>query len=87
MDQGEQHCYKIIVLGEIDQARKAWFAQMGFDAAHLHSDTQSFTLLTGQVIDQSHLRGILNKLWDLNFELVEVSGVENKGAMGEKYEN
>jgi len=32
--------------------------------------------LTGSVVDQAALRGILNKLWDLNFCLISVNLVE-----------
>jgi hypothetical protein len=34
------------------------------------------TLLTGRVVDQAGLRGILNKLWDLNLTLVSVQRLE-----------
>ena len=34
------------------------------------------TLFTGPIADQAALRGILNKLWDLNLTLISVSRVE-----------
>jgi len=32
--------------------------------------------MTGAVIDQAKLRGIINKLWDLNLTLISVNRVE-----------
>jgi len=64
--------YQIVVAGEIDHARQVWFASIGLAARPFRSDGDSFTLLSGPVTDQAHLRGILNKLWDLNFEVVRV---------------
>jgi len=38
------------------------------------------TILTGAVADQSALRGILNKLWDLNLILVSVNRLNDPGG-------
>ena len=37
------------------------------------------TTLTGPVADQSALRGILSKIWDLNLTLISVRRIEADG--------
>ena len=73
----EGHHYQIQFLGDIKHQRGDWFSQLGFEIYHEKSDTSVITL-EGTVLDQSHLRGLLNKLWDLNLEitLVKRSGQE-----------
>lgn len=80
---GEPFRYQISLRGEIDQTRMEWFAKLGLDASKAHTAEGLVTILTGQIIDQSHLRGILNKLWDLNFEVIQVSCIDERKTMGE----
>jgi hypothetical protein len=40
------------------------------------SDGRQVTTLTGTIVDQAALRGILVKLWDLNLTLISVTRVE-----------
>ena len=63
--------YIIHVRGELDPAWSAWFDGMSIKSSNASGDTE--TVISGPVSDQAHLRGILNKLWDLNLELVSVS--------------
>ena len=39
-------------------------------------DNSPTTLLTGPVADQAALRGLLNKIWDLNLSLISVTWTE-----------
>jgi hypothetical protein len=80
---GEPIHYQISLRGEIDQTRIDWFAKLGLDASPAHAAEGLVTILTGKIIDQSHLRGILNKLWDLNFEVIRVSCVDERNEIGE----
>lgn len=74
---------QIILRGEIDQTRIDWFAKLGLAASAAHTAEGLITMLNGQIIDQSHLRGILNKLWDLNFEVIQVNCIDGRNDMGE----
>jgi hypothetical protein len=74
--------YQIVLAGMPDHARLNWFAEMGFKTALSNPDGEKITILTGQVIDQAHLRGILNKFWDLNFEVIQVSRLDYSKNMG-----
>ena len=65
-----QPVYQIKMRGELDSSWSAWFSNMTitFD--------NGATTLTGAVADQSALRGILIKLWDLNLTLIFVRRIE-----------
>lgn len=62
--------YQIKVRGEIDARWSDWF-----DGVDIASDGDA-TTLTGPIIDQAVLRGILIKIWDLNLTLISVNPVE-----------
>ncbi len=65
--------WEIKVKGALDPQWAAWFNGMmvTFDG--------SVTTLTGPVVDQAALRGILCKLWDLNLTLISVAQVQEEG--------
>ena len=62
--------YQIKVRGEIDARWSDWF-----DGLDIASDGD-VTTLTGSIIDQAVLRGILTKIWDLNLTLISVNPAE-----------
>jgi hypothetical protein len=60
--------YQITVKGELDPDWSDWLN--GFDVhTNVSADGICSTILTGPIMDQAALRGILNKIWDLNLEL------------------
>ena len=75
--------YQIIVKDGLDNHWAAWFE--GLTVSH---DEEGCTSLTGPVTDQAALRGILNKLWDLNLTLVSVRrGVTHQSSrQAEQYQ-
>jgi hypothetical protein len=64
--------YRILVQGRIDERWSEWFNDLvllpGVDA-----DGKSVTTLSGTLPDQAALRGLVNKLWDLNLTLVSLT--------------
>ena len=62
--------YQIKIQGRLDERWSDWFNGMSM------TTDGDFTLLTGVVADQSKLRGILSKVWDLNLQVVSVTQVE-----------
>lgn len=68
--------YQIKMRGELDESWSAWFSNMTitFD--------DGTTTLTGALADQSALRGILTKLWDLNLALISVAQIDVTEAKG-----
>jgi hypothetical protein len=61
--------------GRIDERWSSWFE--GLPIAHTAQDE---TVLSGSVIDQAALYGLLAKLRDLGLALVSVDSVEVKGG-------
>ena len=71
----KQATYQIRVQGWIDKRWSIWFDEMTITPASTSDDTP-VTVLTGLVPDQATLRGILNRLWDLNLQLISVTLVD-----------
>lgn len=73
---GQQAVYQIEVEGRLDACWSDWFNGMTitFDS---ESDGPTVTTLTGTVVDQAKLRGMLAKIWDLNLTLMSVTRVES----------
>jgi hypothetical protein len=63
--------YEITFQGKLDESWQNWFANFDFSSKH---DPQGnpLTILTGPVLDQAALRGIMNKIWDLNLCVISV---------------
>ena len=68
--RGQSAVYHIAVQGELDADWQEWFSGMTITVAR---DKQGVvTTLKGVVSDQAALRGILNRLWDLNLTVISV---------------
>jgi len=67
--------YHIAVQGALDAAWQEWFSGMTITIDQNVGGVVT-TILHGFVADQAALRGILNKLWDLNLTVV---GVQREG--------
>lgn len=63
--------YRIQVQGVLDQHWSGWLNDMGITVENDETATPLMTL-TGPLADQAALRGLLNKLWDLNLTVVLV---------------
>ncbi len=75
--------YEIKVQGVLDTAWSELFPGMTLtiEDGTPECDARShITTLTGPVADQAALRGILNKLWDLNLTLISVICLEKVGG-------
>lgn len=63
--------YRITVEGRIDPSWSDWLAGMEIVSREQAGGMQ-VTLLSGVMLDQVALRGLLNRLWDLNLVLRSV---------------
>lgn len=70
----EEAVYRIEVQGMIGSRWEAWFEGLALDVRD-GGDGVHITTLMGVVADQSALRGILAKLWDLNLTLLSVTRI------------
>ncbi len=71
-DQYEPRLYEIRIKGHLDDRWSDWF-----DGLTITLEENGDTLLTGPVIDQAALHGLLKKVRDLGMPLVSVSPVEH----------
>ncbi len=74
--------YVIRVKGHLDPGRSEWFE--GMTITQLEGGE---TRLSGRVVDQAALHGLLAKIRDLNLTLISVTWVDPKPPHGGKDEN
>ncbi len=67
--------YQINLEGWLDAAWSDWFSGMTITYKQGSPPT---TTLTGTVLDQADLRGILAKIWDLNLTVISVNRIEKQ---------
>ena len=71
MEGAKVSFYKIKVKGHLDERWSEWFD--GLEITNLQNEE---TMLSGDIVDQAALHGVLNKVRDLNLALVAVSSVD-----------
>jgi hypothetical protein len=76
-DHHEPRLYEIRLKGHLDARWTDWFE--GLSLTHASDGT---TMLSGPVVDQAALYGVLRKVRDLGLPLVSVIQVEPKPADG-----
>jgi hypothetical protein len=73
--------YRIVVQGELDDSWSEWMGDVSldrFDRVHGSGNTTIFS----EIPDQAALRGLLNKIWDLNLTLISVNRQEKTSIGG-----
>ena len=70
--------YRITVRGQLDPCWSAWFDDMAI-STDKRAVCQSTTTLTGTLVDQAALHGILARIRDLGLLLLYVECVEEQG--------
>lgn len=67
--------YRITVEGKIDPSWSDWLGGIQF-VSRKEANDMTVTTLCGALIDQAALRGLLNRLWDLNLIVRSVEQVD-----------
>jgi hypothetical protein len=72
--------YKIRVEGHIGDSWSSWFEGMT-----IHHEESGETVLSGPLVDEAALHGVLMKIRDLGLPLVEVRRIETGTKPAEEY--
>jgi len=72
---GQPKTYQIKAQGQLDESWSDWFDQMTV-TVECNADGLPVTTLTGPVIDQAALHGILRRINDLNLPLLSVEQID-----------
>jgi hypothetical protein len=67
--------YQVEIKEQLDESWTEWFSDFELE---YRSDDQNnpFTILTGEVMDQAALNGILTKIWNLNLTVLSVKLID-----------
>lgn len=76
--------YRIVVDGELNDSWSDWLGDVILEIHH-KINTSCQTTILGAIPDQAALRGLLNKIWDLNLTLISVTLQEDE-SIGETNE-
>jgi hypothetical protein len=68
----EPECYKICLKGHLDDWWADWFENLSFT-----QESDGTTILSGLVVDQAALHGLLRKVRDLGMTLISVNVIED----------
>ena len=71
IDPGQPVIYEIRIKGHLDQQWADWF-----DGLTITLEDDGHTLLTGPVVDQAALHGLLKRVRDLGMPLVSVNRIK-----------
>jgi hypothetical protein len=71
-EPGKTSLYRIVVSGELHESWSDWLGKVDLERRNKNFDS-CHTILLSEVSDQAALRGILNRLWDLNLELISLN--------------
>jgi hypothetical protein len=70
--------YEIRVKGILDRKWSDWFGNFS-----IRPQSEGETVLTGQIMDQAALHGVISRIMSLNLELISVVRIETKGDVRE----
>jgi hypothetical protein len=68
--------YQIEVVGHLDSKKAMWFAGLTLTNEH-GEDGTPITIMTGEILDQAMLHGLLTRIRDLGLPLLSVTRVES----------
>jgi hypothetical protein len=71
IDSGQPAIYQIRIKGHLGRQWKDWF-----EGLSITLEEDGDTLLTGQLVDQAALHGLLKKVRDLGMPLISVNCIE-----------
>jgi hypothetical protein len=67
--------YRVRVLGPLDKRRSEYLCGMSIASGRRHGGP-IVTTLTGKLVDQAALMGVLNSLYDMGYALLKIERLE-----------
>jgi hypothetical protein len=74
-EESTSQIYRIRIQGNLDSRWSEWLANMSIASEQTEAGSQA-VVLTGSLADQAALRGVLNRLWDLNLAVISVNRID-----------
>ena len=71
-EQGTRRIYRIVVRSELSDSYASAFERMRMETR------DGRTILTGEVVDQSHLFGVLQRLYGMGLALLSVQAIPDE---------
>lgn len=71
----EESTYQISIKGRLDQSYSSRFAGMRIHS--FEADGKDFTTMTGTIVDQAQLLGVLNSLNNYQYSVISVNKISN----------
>lgn len=69
----EQNClYKIVVDGDLHESWSEWLGEVDLET-RIGGFDSCYTIVLSEIPDQAALRGLLNRIWDLNLEIISLN--------------
>ncbi len=76
-EAADNDLYRIVVVGDLHESWSEWLGRIELDRKEKMVQT-SHTILLSEVPDQAALRGLLNRIWDLNLEIIALQKIGNE---------
>jgi hypothetical protein len=67
--------YRIKIKEELDDNWTEWFSEMEM-TVEKDNEGNPVTVLSGPVVDQAALNGLLNKIWNFNLTVISVKQIK-----------
>ena len=80
-EESTRQMYRIRIQGNLDPRWSEWLADMSI-ACERNAAGGTAVVLTGFLADQAALRGVLNRLWDLNLAVISVNRIDKHREEG-----
>jgi hypothetical protein len=64
--------YRIVIQGDLNSSWLEWFGEGSFDRIYQDRSSRE-TVIISAIPDQAALRGLVNRMWDLNLTLNSVN--------------
>jgi hypothetical protein len=76
-EKSSPQMYSIRIQGNLDPGWSEWLEDMSIAAEQTEPGGPA-AVLTGFLVDQAALRGVLNRLWDLNLAVISVNRIDRR---------